>query len=100
MENIYYLLFFFLLCWYFIYLRQVSEAAKKHLNQYCKQTGLQFIAIARRSSRFKFSKKHGLCIYSIFDFEFSGDGESNNQGILTLHGLKLEKVDLPAYRVS
>ena len=100
MENIYYLLFFFLLCWYFIYLRQVSEAAKKHFNLYCKETGLQVIALARRSSRLKFSKKHGLCIYSVFDFEFSGDGESSNQGTLALYGLKLEKVDLPAYRVS
>jgi hypothetical protein len=100
MENIYYLLFFFLLCWYFIYLRQVSEAAKRHLENYCQQTSLQFIALARRSSRLKFSKKYGLCVYSVFDFEFSGDGESNNQGILTLYGLKLDKVDLPAYRVS
>ena len=100
MENIYYLLLFCLLCWYFIYLRQVSEAAKTHLNRHCKQAGLQFIALARRSSRLKFSKKHGLCIYSIFDFDFSGDGESSNQGTLTLFGLKLEKVDLPAYRVN
>lgn len=100
MENIYYLLFFCLLCWYFIYLRQVSEAAKRHLNSYCKQAGLQVIALARRSSRIKFSKKYGLCIYSIFDFDFSGDGESSNQGTLTLHGLKLENVELPAYRVS
>lgn len=100
MENIYYLLLFFLICWYFIYLRQVSEAANRHVEQYCQQASLQFIALARRSSRVNFSKKHGLCIYSIFDFEFSGDGESNNQGILTLHGLKLEKVELPAYRVG
>jgi len=100
MENIYYLLFFFLVCWYFIYLRQVSEMAKKHLERYCKEASLQFIALARRSSRFKFSKKHGFCVYSVFDFEFSGDGESNNQGIITLYGLKLDNLDLPAYRVS
>ncbi|TWX67216.1 DUF3301 domain-containing protein [Colwellia demingiae] len=100
MENIYYLLLFCLFCWYFVYLRQVSEAAKRHVHRYCKDGGLQFISLARRSSRFKFTKKHGPCIYSVFDFDFSGDGESNNQGCLTLYGLKLEKIDLPAYRVN
>lgn len=100
MENIYYLLFFFLFCWYFVYLRQVSEAAKRHVNRYCKDAGLQFISLARRSSRLKINKQYGICIYSTFDFDFSGDGESSNQGSLTLYGLKLEKVNLPAYRVN
>ena len=100
MENIYYLLIVFLFCWYFIYLRQVSEAAKRHLHLYCKDNGLQFIALARRSRRFTFSKQHGLCLYSIFDFDFSGDGESNNQAELSLYGLKLEQVKLPAYKIN
>jgi hypothetical protein len=100
MENIYYLLVFFLFCWYFIYLRQVSEAAKRFVVNHCKAEKLQFIAIARRSSRLKVSKKYGLCLYSTFDFDFSGDGESNNQGTLTLFGLKLDSFDLPAYRVN
>ncbi|MCJ8296053.1 MAG: DUF3301 domain-containing protein [Colwellia sp.] len=100
MENIYYLLVFCLFCWYFVYLRQVSEAAKKHVNRYCKEAGLQFISLARRSSRIKFTKQHGPFIYSTFDFDFSGDGESNNHGVLTLYGLKLEQINLPAYRVN
>ena len=100
MENIYYLLLFCLFCWYFVYLRQVSEAAKRHITRYCKDGELQFISIARRSSRVKFTKQHGLCIYSVFDFDFSGDGESNNEGYLVLYGLKLEQVHVPAYRVN
>lgn len=100
MENIYYLLLFCLICWYFIYLRQVSESAKVHINRYCKQTELQFIAIARRSTRIKFSKKHGLVFYSLFDFEFSGDRESSESGVLSLYGLKLGSIDLPAYRIN
>ena len=100
MENIYYLLLFFLFCWYFSYLRRVSEAAKRHVKNYCKDSGLQFISLARRSSRFRFAKQHGLYLYSIFDFDFSGDGESNSQGQLTLHGLKLEQVNLPVFRVK
>jgi len=78
----------------------VSEAAKRHVHRYCKEGGLQFLSIARRSSRLKFSKQYGPCIYSTFDFDFSGDGESNNQGCLTLYGLKLEQINLPAYRVN
>lgn len=100
MENIYYLLFFGLFCWYFIYLRKVSEMAKRHIYRYCKDGGLQFISLARRSSRLKFTRKHGICIYSVFDFDFSGDGESNNHGCLYLYGLKLEKIELPAYRIN
>lgn len=100
MENIYYLLLFCLFCWYFVYLRQVSETAKKHIHRYCKDGDLQFISLARRSSRLKLTRKYGVSIYSIFDFDFSGDGESNNQGCLYLYGLKLEKVELPAYRVN
>ena len=100
MENIYYLLGLFLLCWYFIYLRQVSEVAKKYLDRHCEHASLQFITLARRSSRWKLSKRYGLCLYSIFDFEFSGDGESNNEGTITLYGLKLDNINLPVYRVN
>jgi len=99
MENIYYLLLIGLICWYFVYVRQVSESARFHVNQYCKKTQLQFIAIARRSTRLNFTKQHGLAFYSIFDFEFSGNGEEKNDGIVTLYGLKLNTVDVPVYRV-
>jgi hypothetical protein len=99
MENIYYLLLIFLLCWYFIYLRKISEIALFHANQYCEQNHIQFIAIARRSSRLHFSKKHGLVWFSIFDVEFSGDGESSNNATLSLYGLKLDNVEIPPYRV-
>lgn len=99
MENIYYLLVFFLFCWYFAYLRKVSEASRRHASNYCKDSGLQFIALARKSTRLTFTKKHGLIFKSIFDVEFSGDGESSSQGELYLVGLKLDKVVLPAYKI-
>lgn len=100
MENIYYLLIAFLVFWYFIYLRKISESAKVHVDSYCKKSGLQFIALARRSSKPNFSKEHSVCIHSIFDFEFSGDGESSNQGTLTLYGLKVEQIILPTYKIN
>jgi len=99
MENIYYLLVFCLFCWYFAYLRKVSEAGRHHVNAYCKKSGLQFIALARKSTRLTFTKRKGLVFRTLFDFEFSGDGESSNQGKLILYGLKLEKIEIPAYRV-
>jgi hypothetical protein len=100
MENIYYLLLVCLIFWYFIYLRKVSEAALVHAKHYCEQSQLQFIAIARRSSRLTFNKKYGLVWYSLFDFEFSGDGESSNNATVSLYGLKLGNIDIPPYRVN
>ena len=100
MENIYYLLLVCLIIWYFIYLRKVSEVARLHAQKYCEQNQLQFIAIARQSSRLTFNKKYGLVWLSLFDVEFSGDGESSNNAILTLYGLKFGSVDIPPYRVN
>lgn len=99
MENIYYLLFFAMLCWYFIYLRNVAEAATSHAKAKCEHSRLQFISIARRSSRPRFTHKQGLHFFSIFDFEFSGDGQSSYSGTITLNGLKLATFELPPYRV-
>ena len=100
MENIYYLLLACLIIWYFIYLRKVSEVARIHAKNYCEQNQLQFIAIARQSSRLTFNKKYGLVWLSLFDVEFSGDGESSNNAILSLYGLKFGSVDIPPYRVN
>lgn len=99
LSDIYILLAVALVFWYFIYLRKIAEMGKRHAAGYCKQNNLQLLAIARRSSRLRFNQKNGLHWSSIFDFEFSGDGESHYQGVLTLKGLKLEDVVLPAYRV-
>ena len=99
MENIYYLLLFFLICWYLIYLRKLAEAAKRHAEYYCEQNSLQFIAIARRSTRLTFTKQQGLIWLSLFDIEFSGDGESSNNATLTLFGLTLDNIYVPPYRV-
>ncbi len=99
MENIYYLLFAFLICWYFIYLRKIAEAAKRHVQLYCQQNKLQFIDIARRKSRLSFTTKNGLFWSSTFDFHFSGDGEASYQGVMTLQGLKLQDITTPAFRI-
>lgn len=99
MENIYYLLAAFLIVWYFLYLRKISEAGQNHAQLHCKKENLQFISVARKSTRPSFDKVHGLFMKSTFEFEFSGDGESSYQGILFLNGIKLESVVLPPYRI-
>lgn len=48
LSNVYLLLFIFIVCWYFIYMRQVAEAGRKHGIRYCQMNKLQFISIARR----------------------------------------------------
>jgi hypothetical protein len=100
LADIYLLLFIFLVIWYFIYLRKIAESARKQAIAYCENKGLQYIAVARRSSRLQCNKELGVFWRSIFDLEFSGDGESSYQGEMTLHGLKMIAIDLPAYRID
>jgi len=100
MENIYYLLFFALFCWYFAFLRKVAEFGRQHVQKYCEKENLQYLSIARLSSRLRFSKRLGLYWLSQFEFEFSGDGESKYVGTAYLENYKLEQIVLPAFRVS
>lgn len=99
MAEIYVLLLAFLIIWYFISLRKVAERARTLTEQHCQQNNLQFIAIARTKTGFGFSKRQGLFIKSVFEFEFSGDGESSYLGYLTMHGNKAVDFNLPAYKV-
>ena len=100
MENIYILLLIGLVCWGLVYLRKIEEIALNIIMLYCKKENLQFIAQARRSSKVKFSKTKGIYLSTIIDFEFSGDGESSYDGVLYLKGLKIQKFELPPYRVN
>lgn len=100
MENIYYLLIVSLVFWYFIHLRKISEYAKKHINSYCNTESLQFISLARRSSRLSFNKQHGPHWISVFEFEFSGDGESSYLGEMQLRGYKVDSINMPPYKIN
>lgn len=99
MAEIYLLLGAFLVCWYFLFLRNLAETARRHAQLYCKNEGLQFIAIARESTRLTFNKAHGLYWQSVFNFEFSGDGESAYSGKISLKNLRKQSIDVPAYRI-
>ncbi|WP_448554636.1 DUF3301 domain-containing protein [Thalassotalea montiporae] len=99
MGDIYLLLGIFLVGWYFWYLRKVAEIAKVHAKRHCEQQGLQLISVFRKSAMPRFNKRQGFYIRSLFDFEFSGDGESSATGTMELYGLKLNDVNMPAYRI-
>ena len=99
MENIYLLLLVCLVFWYFIFLRKVAEAARHHIHQYCQQEKLQYLSIARISSRLRFNKRLGLHWYSLFEFEFSGDGESKYTGRAALRNYKLADINVPAFKI-
>lgn len=100
MENIYLLLIASLFIWFFWSLRKIEEMAVKHANHYCEQQQLQFIALARLGVRFRFNKRLGPHLLTNFALEFSSDGESSYTGELTMKGLKLDRVELPPYRLN
>jgi hypothetical protein len=79
--------------------RGISEAVKVHLDNYCEQRQLQLISVARHKTRVS-SYKGKLDFQSVYNFEFSGNGEDSYQGQVTMIGLRMVNVDLPAYRVE
>jgi hypothetical protein len=99
LADIYILLLVCLIIWYFWFLRNVSEKAKVLTEKYCEDASLQFIAIARVKTRFSASKRLGIFIKTVYEFEFSGDGESSYVGHLTMNALKPEGFELPPYKV-
>lgn len=79
--------------------RASSEAIKEYLEAYCEQRQLQLISIARHKTSIG-SYRGKLDFHSIFNFEFSGNGEDSYQGQVKLVGTKVLEVDIPAYRVE
>ena len=99
MENIYILLLILLFFWYFISLRKIAESARENAIKFCHKENIQFISIARISSKPRFNKRSGPHWLSHFEFEFSGDGQSSYCGNITLRGQKLENITTPPYRI-
>ncbi len=79
--------------------REIAEAAKSYVNQYCDEHDLQFIAVARHKTRLT-TVKGKLDWRCVFRFEFSSNGEDAYTGTLTMDGLNITKTDVPAYRIN
>ena len=89
----------FLLAAMFWRFRAISEAVKSQLDTYCERQQLQLISVARVKIRLG-SYKGKLDFYSDFVFEFSGNGEDSCRGQVKMVGLKIQKIDTPAYRIE
>jgi hypothetical protein len=100
MENIYLLLGLFLIIWYFITMRKITENAHRFALQYCQQQGIQFIALSRQKTRLSFSKKLGLYWKTQFVLEFSGDRESSYQGTLIFNNQQCVDIIMPPFRIN
>ncbi|QJR81765.1 DUF3301 domain-containing protein [Alteromonas pelagimontana] len=80
-------------------IRSISEQAYQHVNRYCETHGLQVLSIARKSTKptFKYGK---MDWFSVFIFEFSGNGEDRYAGEMEMIGKKVIRTHLPPYRVN
>lgn len=77
--------------------RRQDEWARQHAAFVCKQNQIQLLDVARANGRPTF--QGGLAWRAQFHFGFSSDGESRYEGLLTLHNLRLEAVQLPPHRM-
>ena len=79
--------------------RAMAELANSHLHEYCERQELQLLSVARDKTRLA-SYRGKLDLHCEFSFEFSGNGEDSYTGILTLAGLKIVDLYIPAYRID
>ena len=79
-------------------IRAISEQTNTYLKQYCDKHGLQLLSVARAKTRFSF--KYGKPDWhSLFNFEFSSNGEDRYTGEVELIGVKVVRTELPPYKV-
>lgn len=79
-------------------LRGIAEYIIPVAKQYCAKEDLQFISLARKSTRFK-AYNGKLDWHLSYYLYFSSDGESEYVGEILCHGKKMISINLPAYRI-
>jgi hypothetical protein len=80
-------------------LRSIAEYAVEYANQYCKKHQLQYISLARVSTKLK-AHRGSIDWQLCYQMEFSSDGQTEYVGAITTHGKRVINVELPAYRVE
>nr|WP_136251655.1 DUF3301 domain-containing protein [Ningiella ruwaisensis] len=79
-------------------LRGIAEYAIAYAQRYCEKEGLQFISLARKTT--KFGLHRGKPDWAItYMLEFSSDGETLYTGKIKTHGKHIISVELPVFRV-
>ena len=86
-------------CYLFWMQRKQAERAIVVARQLCQQQQLQLLDCGRSGHSFR--KINGrLRFITLYQVDFSGDGESRYQAELLLSGMRLAAFNLPAYRIN
>ncbi|MEH8018039.1 DUF3301 domain-containing protein [Rheinheimera muenzenbergensis] len=87
------------LCYLFWQQRKQDERAVVIASQLCQQQQLQLLDCGRSGHSFR--RINGrLRFITLYQVDFSGDGESRYQAELLLSGMRLAAFNLPAYRIN
>lgn len=81
-------------------LRKQTEAAHAYARNYCEKNNIQFIALARKKTSIKLFQKKLIVWRSLFDIEFSGNGEDASSGSMLLEDMRLIEITTQAYPVN
>lgn len=80
-------------------LRGIAEHMVNYANQYCDKNGLQYMSLARTTTKFTVYK--GRFDWQLqYQLEFSSDGQYDYTGNIVCHGKHIIQMDMPAYRVD
>lgn len=86
-------------CYLFWLQRKQDERAVVVARQLCQQQQLQLLDCGRSGHSLR--KIQGrLRFITLYQVDFSGDGESRYQAELLLSGMRLAAFNLPAYRIN
>jgi hypothetical protein len=80
-------------------LRDIGEFSIQYANQYCEKQNLQFLSLARRSTRI--SAHRGKLDWKIvYQLEFSSSGSDAYIGTMTCFDNSVIEMNLPAYKID
>lgn len=83
----------------FWHIRAITETANRYLAKFCEERGLQLLSVARFKTRVAMHRGKPDW-HTVFEFEFSGNGEDKYNGKLEMKGKQAVDVDMPAYRID
>ena len=87
------------ICYLFWLQRKQDERAVVVARQLCQQQQLQLLDCGRSGHSFRRINDR-LRFITLYQVDFSGDGESRYQAELLLSGMRLAAFNLPAYRIN
>ena len=80
-------------------LRGMAEYSIQYATQYCEKQDLQFLSLARRSTRIA-SHRGKLDWKIVYQLEFSSSGSDAYIGTMTSFGNSVIEMNLPAFRID